>query len=789
MMTNFKKASEILEFNKILETIAQIAPTAGSKEKIASIEPSVNFEEVKRLLKQTSDAKEMIVKKTFPPFGSIKNIADTADRADKGAVLSPRELLDVASMLQTASALVSYGKGIDKETNSLSEMFSLIQENQYLQKRIFACIIAEDIIADDASDNLYRIRREMRKCENSVRDALSKYTTGHQSKYLQENIVTMRDGRYVIPVKAEYKNEIKGLIHDTSASGATIFIEPLAVLEANNKLRELKSAETEEINKILSELSQETARFSSMLILDYRIITDLAVIFSKAEYAFRMDATEPELVPGCNLIKLVKARHPLLPKDTAVPISVELGGEISTLVITGPNTGGKTVTLKTLGVMALMTQCGLQLPCDHGTKISVFSSILPDIGDEQSIEQSLSTFSAHMVNIVSIIKNADDRSLVLFDELGAGTDPVEGAALAIAILEKIRSTGALAAATTHYAEIKLYALESKYVENASCEFDVETLKPTYRLITGIPGKSNAFAISSRLGLGDDIIEHAKQWMKDDKIKFEEVISRLEETENKLEKEKTAAEQAKAEAEAMLAKAKEEAEAIVKKAETELKKAKDKAADILTSAKASSEYIFDVINKLQKEKEKEDIKKRLDETRRAVKDKIGETDAVMDMLSEDETDDYVLPRPLMIGDTVQIKGTAKTGKVTGISGSTISIQMGNIKTKVSVSELMLSEEKKEEAKKETYVPHSREALRTDIDLRGQTGDDAWFMVDRFFDSSITAGHSTVTLIHGKGTGALRAALWNFLKNDKRIKSYRSGRYGEGDTGVTIVELKI
>ncbi len=791
-MKNFEKSKKILEFNKILQSVAALAATEGAKKAILETVPSTDEFTVLRLQKETTDAKELSVQKGRPPFGGAKDITDALIRAKKEAILSPRELLDISYLLKTVSALKRYyGGSIDG--NSLNVYFVSLLENQFLEKKISTAIISEELIADEASDELYRIRKEIRKCENSIRETLNKYTTGQRSKYLQENIVTIRSGRYVVPVKAEHKNEFPGLVHDSSSSGATLFIEPMAVVEGNNKLRELSSKEKFEIDRILSELSTEVGRFSGPLSINYKAICDIDAIFARSEYSYQLNASPIEFSNDKRIIKLNKARHPLLPKETVVPTSLEFGGKKSSLVITGPNTGGKTVTLKTIGLMALMAQSGLHLPVNFGTVMPIFDAIFPDIGDEQSIEQSLSTFSSHMVNIVNIINNCDNRSLVLFDEIGAGTDPVEGAVLAIAVLEAIKQKGAILAATTHYAELKLYALENEDVLNASCEFDVDSLKPTYRLVVGLPGKSNAFAISQRLGMPDFIIERAKSIMKEENSKFEDAIRKLEETESSLEKEKTKAEKAKLEAEKMLEEAKRRCSDLEEKAKKELEKAKENAARILSAAKSSSDFVYDELTKLQKEKDKENLKSAMEAARSKIRTSLGVASEHLSRKteaddSEEESEDI---SSFKIGDTVTIKGLDQVVTILDISGENAIVKTGMAKTKISLSKLSHvtnDQNANKKAIKGITVPHRKEALRKDIDLRGQTGDDAWFMVDNYLDAAVSEGYKTVTLVHGKGTGALKAALWKYLKNDKRIRSYRLGRYGEGDTGVTVVELK-
>ncbi len=790
-MSNFNKAVYTLEFDKIRESLASFARTEASKAALLGIMPSTDPVVIARLTEETSKAKEMIVVKGTPPFGGAKDITPMLDRAEKGGVLSISELVYVAATLRIVASLVKYaGNTVD----CLNTYFSLLQENSFLEKKISSAIAGEDSLADDASDTLYKIRREQRKTENHIRDVLSGYTTGNKSKYLQENIVTIRGGRYVVPVKAEYRNEVKGLLHDTSASGATYFIEPIAVLEANNRLRELKSDEEDEIERILAELTVAVVRFSSQLSLNCKVITDLACIFARAAYSYEIDGCAAIMSVNPRNIKLIRARHPLIDREKVVPISLEFGKKQSSMIITGPNTGGKTVTLKTIGLLAMMAQCGLHIPCSYGSELPVFSGILADIGDEQSIEQSLSTFSAHMVNIASILSEMDSNTLVLFDELGAGTDPVEGAALAVAILERVKEAGTLSAATTHYAELKLYALENDDVLNASCEFDVETLKPTYRLITGLPGKSNAFSISARLGIDPDIIDRAAQIMKEDNVKFEDMLSKLEAAESTMQKERAALAAAKEEADRRLAEANAKAKELEENSEKLMERAREQANAILASAKASSEFVFDELNKLQKEKDKADAKERLEKSRAGIRDTLKSADdKIYDgvSLTAPVDEDYTLPRPLEKGDSVLMVDINKTGVVLSVEGKKAVVQAGIIKTKTSIKNLRLLAEKVEipDSFKEKKQGDStlRAAVKNEIDLRGETGDDAWFMVDRYLDSAVTAGYTTVTLIHGKGTGALRAALWRYMRGDKRIKSFRSGRYGEGDTGVTVVEL--
>lgn len=785
-MKGFEKASRVLEFDKVLALLGECATNDGVRELIAAIEPADTWQRINILQQETEDAVRLSVNRGDLGLSGISDIRPAAQRAAKGASLSARELLEVAAVLNCAARAETYCGAEDK--GSLADYFDTIVPNRFLERKIKDAIISPELISDSASDTLYSIRRDIRRTESNVRDLLSKYTGGAQNKYLQENIVTVRNGRFVIPVKAEYRNEVKGLIHDTSASGATLFIEPLAVLEANNRLRELRSHEAEEIERILEQLSQEVGRFSEILISDYDTLTRLGVIFAKAQLSLRFDCRRPRLTESRGALKISSARHPLIPAARVVPVTIEADEGISAIVITGPNTGGKTVTLKTIGLFALMAQSGLQLPCAEDTVLPVFGEVLPDIGDEQSIEQSLSTFSGHIANIVEMLENVTERSLVLFDELGAGTDPVEGAALAVSILEKIQLSGAFCAATTHYAEMKEYALENDSVLNASCEFDVETLRPTYRLITGIPGRSNAFAIASRLGIPDDVIERAKSFMDEDSRRFEDVIGRLQNAETQMREESEKARAARAEAQRKIDKVRQECEELTSRAKAEAERIRNEADQVLARARASSDYVMAQLEEARRSKEKEDFARTLDQARRSIRESLGNVGKTVTVGEKDS--DYTLPRELRKGDRVQINGMSKVGTVVSVSGDTASVSFGSATTKASLDSIKLVDSSEASDKKQTTSarPAHDRSLKHEIDVRGQTGDDAWFMVDRYIDSCIYEGYGTVTIVHGKGTGALRAAMWRYLKGDRRVKSFRSGTYGEGDYGVTVVELK-
>ena len=787
-----EKAISALEFDKIRTILASNCLTAGARERALSLMPMLHIEQIERQQKKTTDARRLLEAKGMPPFGTVVNINDICERAIKGATLTPRELLDSALLLRSARSLLEYIRSNKTFSTTLDEIFERLIPNRAVEDRIMRSIVSEDMIADEASSALADIRRKIRVGNQKIKETLAKYVSGSYSKYLQENIVTQRGGRYVIPVKIEYRNEVKGLVHDSSSSGATVFIEPMAVVEANNELRMLENKEQLEIERVLSELSAAIAGASDALCLNYMNITEIAFCFGCASYSMRLNAVEPILNTrrACNL---VCARHPLIDKATVVPISLALGYDYDTVVITGPNTGGKTVSLKTLGLLSLMAQAGLHIPADEGSSVCVFESILVSLGDEQSIEQSLSTFSAQMVNIVSIINQKNDRSLVLFDELGAGTDPIEGAALAVAIIEDVRSSGALCAATTHYTELKTYAMNTEGVTNASCEFDVETLRPTFKLIVGAPGKSNAFAISQKLGLSDAILRRAETYVASDNKQMEKVLGELEIERQNAEKERERAERMRKEYERF----KSESEAEIRKAqvaaERALRAAQSKAEAMVESAKRSADYIMEEMDKLRKQKESERMAEELAATRRSIREHLRNNADVYTPTTPEEEEAYVLPRPLQKGDEVIIMSLGKKAVVLDLPNKQdlVLIQAGIIKTKVRLSDLRLitdSEKKKDSSKSNSYRATVSRDFKPEIDLRGKTGEEAWNAIDKYFDEAQIAGFHSLRLIHGKGTGALKKYLWVELKRDPRVRSFRIGQFGEGDGGVTVVELK-
>ncbi len=798
-MSFHTKMLATLEFPKIVEMLAEHCATDGAKAKARTLLPSDDYDVVVMRQRRTEDARRLINQKGFPSFSADEATTASAERAYKGATLSPKELLSVASLFHSARMIADYAHTDKLFETSLDEIFDRMLPNRTLEEAITRAIISEDMIADEASVELASIRRQIRITNNKIKETLQSYVGGNRNKYLQENLVTMRNGRYVVPVKAEYRNEIKGLVHDTSSSGATLFVEPMAVVDANNELKRLASAEQHEIERILSALSAEVGDASTSVSRNYHNITELSFWYGCASLSIEMKAEMPQIVDG-RMVDFRRARHPLLDKEKVVPIDVAIGEDYDTLIVTGPNTGGKTVTLKTIGLLTVMAQCGLQIPALESSRVGVFDSVLVDIGDEQSIEASLSTFSSHMVNIIGILKEVGERSMVLFDELGSGTDPIEGAALAIAILEKVQSAGALSASTTHYSELKAYALNTARVQNASCEFDVETLRPTYKLVIGTPGKSNAFAISEKLGISPEIIERATALIEREDKRFEDVIERLDTNRIAMERERERQETLRREYEVFKENAERELAEKLKKSQEEIEKNLLRARQIIESARASSEFIFRQLEELKKVEDREKRNEMLHSAREEVRSRLRETDALYEGMELSEIsleDEYKLPRPLKVGDRVYVTTVNQEGVVTALADKKglISVTAGILRTKVTEDKLRLLEGGAH-IKKQPKAPVSEgkvkktvmSSFRPEIDVRGMIGDDAWFVIDKYLDDAILACMSTVRIIHGKGTGALRAALWKYFKTDKRIKSFRHGEYGEGDAGVTVIELK-
>lgn len=791
-----------LELDKVLAKLADQANCDDSKRMALSLTPSDDFSTVQLLMKKTSDAYMLSARYTSPSLHKLKNCEMALRKAEKGSNLSLRELMDVSSVLHNIRSVKDWRKRCEGESTSLDPLFEVLTPNRELENTIDNAVLSEEELADSASAELASLRRKINQAKLRVRERLDQLIKSPtQSKYLQEALVTQRDGRFVVPVKSEYRSEIKGLVHDTSSSGATLFIEPMAVVEANNEIRVLQAKEKQEVDRIIMELSVKVGEFAESIIYSYRSLVEIDLYFAKASLAYKMKATVPNILQTGE-IDLKRARHPLIDPEKVVPIDVNLGKDFNTLVITGPNTGGKTVTLKTLGLLTLMAMCGLMLPVAENSSISVYKKVLVDIGDEQSIEQSLSTFSAHMTNIVSIIEEADSDSLVLIDELGSGTDPVEGAALAISIMERLAMYGAKVGATTHYAEIKEYALQTPGVCNASCEFDVETLKPTYRLLIGIPGKSNAFAISQRLGLPEEIIEAAKRNISAEKTRFEDVLSQLDQTRQELEKEKEEVDRLRAEQLESKRNLEQFKQKTYKQMDRELQNAQEKANRIVSSVKAESEKLLQELDDIRRQKESEEFSKLVQGAKSSYRSNINRLEDTANPVIGRVKEEYTPPRPFKKGDLVLITQLNEEGVLLSDpdNAGNVQVQAGNIKTKVPVSDLRLVDKKRRrqlnrmEKKSNgggvtrTLTDKSQRSASSEIDLRGQTIEEGIMMVDQYIDSCLLMGIKTITIIHGKGTGALRNAIQQHLKNHKAVRSFRLGVYGEGENGVTIAELK-
>ena len=789
----FDKSIRTLELPAVLRMLADQTNSAEAREKALAIVPETDIDFVKRLQDETDAARAMIGVKGSPAFSGIKPVGESLYRADRGGALNTRELLDIAGVLRCARRVREYFS--EGEPTAIDHFFYALRGNHYLEERITTAILDEDEIADNASPELADIRRHKRNAAAKGRQILQKIISSQSySKVLQETIITQRDGRFVVPVKAEFRSSLPGLVHDVSSSGATVFVEPMGVVQANNELKELEAKEKKEIERILRELSAQAAGCQRDILSDYENLVRLDLIFARGQLSYRMNATRPEIRRSGG-VSLRHARHPLLDSGKAVPITIELGQTFDTLVITGPNTGGKTVSLKTLGLLTLMAQCGLHIPADDRSAVSVFDRVLADIGDEQSIEQSLSTFSSHMVTIVKILEEADEHSLILFDELGAGTDPVEGAALAIAIIQHVRERGGKIAATTHYAELKTFAMTTAGVENASCEFDVETLRPTYKLLIGIPGKSNAFAISQRLGLDLSVIETAKAQMDSESIRFEDVLTQLEEKRQRLEKDQTEAERLRSQRETDARKAREFREQMERAKDNARTRGEAEARRIVREARAQADAIFEELDRLRKEQEKSANWQAVNDARAAIRGQLKSAEEKL-RFQDDVREPVPAPsRPIREGDLVELAGTKRQGVVTGIVGDRLQMETGNMKLTVKASDVRLLEEAEVREKKEAQrqvTTHIRlagaRAAVNELDIRGLMTDEADLQVDQFLDNALMGKLNVVTIIHGKGTGALRKAVHQQLKHHRAVKSFRLGRYGEGEDGVTVVELR-
>ena len=787
----FEKSMETLELPRVLSLLADQAVTEEGKERARRLRPETDPAEVALRLKETTAAVNKMVLRGSPSFSGVKPVAGSLQRADMGGSLNTRELLDIAGVLAAARSAKEYGESDGEEKSPIDVLFHSLHPNRFLEDKITGSIVGDGELADSASPELASIRRHIRATESKVRDLLQKIISSSQAKYLQESIITQRSGRYVVPVKSEFKNEIPGLVHDLSGSGSTFFIEPMGVVKANNELRELQAKEEKEIDRILAELSAEAASFREDITLNYDLLIRLDSIFARGKLSARMGAMEPGL--SAKSLCLRRARHPLLPPKTAVANDLSLGEKFDTLVITGPNTGGKTVTLKTIGLLTLMAQCGLHIPAGDGSTIRVCQRVLADIGDEQSIAQSLSTFSSHMSNIVGMLAETDGETLVLFDELGGGTDPVEGAALAAAIIEHARSLGALVAATTHYAELKVYAMTTPGVENASCEFDVETLAPTYRLLVGIPGKSNAFAISQRLGLPQEIIQQAAARVSAENVRFEDVLTKLDQQRQEMEKEQRQAAQLRLEMEQAAAKAQEYRDSLQKEKEKNEARAKAEARAILDEARRTADEVFRELGDMRKKAQKEQDWQAVNDQRAGLRHRLNEAEDKLGV--REKAAPPPMLRPAQKGDTVTILKTGTQGTVLSVNkDGVLQLQAGILRITAKQEEVRVVEgETQTQKAARQYIQRTEHKLRSlgakaEVDLRGMTTDEAEMTLSQFLDRAIMGNLTQVTVIHGKGTGAVRKAVHTYLKRCKGVASFRLGRYGEGEDGVTIVALK-
>ena len=785
----YEKSRKKLELDAVLAKLAECANSEGAKERCLALEPLNDAEEVRILQEQTAAACKLVSLKGSPSFHGLHDVGPSLERADRGGCLTPRELLRIAEVLKCIRGAKAYYNG-DYAQTVLDVYFQELSPNRYLEEKISTSIISEEEIADAASSELADIRRHMRIQSAKVKESLQKIITSPSySKYLRDPIITLRGDRYVVPVKSEYKSEIPGLVHDVSSTGGTFFIEPMSAVNANNALRELFIKEKKEIERILAELSAEAAGFRDTICHNCEMLTVLDVIFAKAKLALRMDAIQPEIRTNASVI-LNRARHPLIERKKVVPISLRLGTDFDTLIITGPNTGGKTVALKTLGLLTLMAECGLHIPADSGSAVSVFDRVLADIGDEQSIEQSLSTFSAHMKNIVEIISYCDNRTLVLFDELGAGTDPTEGAALATALIEFCRQCGSRVAATTHYAELKLYAMRTDGVTNASCEFDVETLQPTYKLLIGIPGKSNAFAISKRLGLDDVIIDKARSLVNENDRNFEDVLNQLEQQRQQMEAAKREAEQLRLETEQMKEKSEQYYAEIKKEREKAMRTARAEAQGIIDNARRAANEVSEELKQLRKQMKDAADAQGSNAKQAELRQKLNEAEAAF--APQQQTPERpAAARAIKVGDTVEVLRFGTRASVLAINkDGSYQLQAGIMKITAQPDEVYLIEETKQQVKK--IIERSKREFRsagasTELDIRGMTADEAVATLSIFLDNAMMANLASVRIIHGKGTGVLRKAVHDELKHNRAVKRYRLGIYGEGEDGVTIAEL--
>lgn len=791
------RALKVLEYNKILDQLAGYTDSLAVKERIFGLLPCTELETAKTAQAETTEAVAALLRRGSPPVNlAVPDIGGIVKRAAAGGMLRPKEFLAVSRVLYVARRMKTYLKDTGEDLPILWETGNSLVLQKALEDRINTCILSEEEIADEASQDLSAIRRKMRNLNGKIKETLDHMIRSeHYKKYLQDPIVTMRSDRYVIPVRSEYRGEVAGIVHDTSSSGATLFIEPMSVVNANNEIRDLQNKEEQEIEKILTILSGEAALAEDILRADYSLLTNLDFIFAKGRLSLDMNGREPVLNDE-GIIALRRARHPLIAKDRVVANDIYLGGDFDTLVITGPNTGGKTVTLKTIGLFSLMAAAGLHLPTADNSRAAVFSHVFADIGDEQSIEQSLSTFSAHMVNIVDILEHVDNRSLALFDELGAGTDPTEGAALAISILEYLRVFGARVAATTHYSELKLFALSTNGVENASCEFSVESLQPTYKLLIGVPGKSNAFAISRRLGLSEQVIGRANELLSDEDVKFEDVISDLETSRAKAQAEKEYAERMRRELTDLRSEIEKERLKLKENKSRILEEARREAKIIIMDAKDEANAVIKDLERMRQQGIHKNADEKIQKSREKLKKKEDSIDTAMERAQKPRKIYHEAPKNLKPGDTVKIVSMDQEASVLKAPGKdgNVRVQAGIIKMDVHISNLKRVEDKSAKAVADKYIRSTGAFMSktknavTQVDVRGQNLEEALMNVEKFLDDCYLAGVSPVTIIHGKGTGILKNGIHDMLRKHRYVKEYRLGRYGEGENGVTIVELK-
>ena len=794
MNYSISKHAKTLELDRVLLMLSNESVTEDAKEAALNIVPSTVIDEVKELMAQTEDAYLLCAKFSSPSFGSVVNVSSCISRASLGSTLNTTELLNIADVLRSIRSLKSWRQSCMAEKElSIDYLFNALNPNKFLEDKINFAIKSPEEINDNASSLLADLRRQIKSKSLKIRESLEKIIHGQMSKYLQEALVTQRDGRFVVPVRSEFKGEIKGIVHDTSSTGSTLFIEPMSVVETNNEIRVLKSREQDEILRILSELSAMCADFSDSIMLSYDAFIKLDLIFAKAKLAYKTAAVVPK-INDRGYVYLKRARHPLISSKTVVPITVTIGGEYNSLIITGPNTGGKTVTLKTIGLFNLMAMCGLMLPADDGTEITVFNKIFADIGDEQSIEQSLSTFSSHMVNIISILEKADNNSLVLFDELCAGTDPIEGAALAKAILIDLFSKNAKTVATTHYPELKVYALDTEGVENASCEFDVSTLKPTYKLILGVPGRSNAFAISKKLGLSDDIIKSANEQVTDDDMRFERVVESLENARREMELEREQVARLRAELAENKKKSDNIAHEFKLKQDKLMEQTREKAASIIETTRYKSANLLNELEELKKSLNAQNAAKNIEAARAGYNKVLRELDDEANPVVKNQVVGEKLSKMPQSGDIVIINSINRDATVinTDEKGKRVFVMSGSMKMWVKFDDLRLkkSKESTEIKKTRNVTGLSSKAERNtsgEIDIRGMASDEAIIELDKYIDDAVLSGMGSIRIIHGKGTGVLRKAVQTHLRSHRSIKTFRIGLFGEGENGVTIAEL--